>query len=103
MKLEAFEAYVRERPYRTTGLLYATIGLVGESGEALEEMKKSWRETGVPELTEDRRTRYLLELGDTLFYLTRSAMAAGSSLEQVADLLMQKHQQHGWADEKEES
>ena len=80
-------------------LNYTSIALGGEVGEYLNEYKKYLREApigfpccepplGIPQ--GETRTRLLLELGDTLWYLTRTASELGSSLEQVAQMNLDK-------------
>lgn len=83
MTLAEFQALVdgNTRTY-TGGLLYAVIGLAGETGELCEEVKKSLSE-GEP-LTSARRDNFALELGDVLHYVARCASSAGMSLEEVA-------------------
>jgi len=79
-------------------LLYNAIGMSGEAGEALEEMKKNIRISGVPKLYPmdlSRKDNYLEECGDVLFYMARVAHILGSSLEEIAKInqrkLVRKH------------
>lgn len=70
------------------GVLYCALGLVGESGEVAEKVKKAIREdevTYIGDLT-DR------ELGDVLWYLARLADELGVSLGEVADANLAKLQ-----------
>lgn len=69
------------------GLLVMVAGLAGETGEALEVIKKSVRD-GLPMEGKQRR-KLLLELGDALHYLTRIASHYGMTLPE----LMQANQE----------
>ncbi len=72
------------------GLLTRLIlGLNGEAGEAAEHLKKTLRDDGGV-LTDERRTLLLKELGDVLWYVSQSAAALGSNLEQVAEINIAK-------------
>lgn len=65
-------------------LTYATLGLVGESCEFAEKIKKILRDEGgfvSPEKVEELKA----ELGDVLWYLARLATELGASLGAVAE------------------
>lgn len=78
------------------GLLYCALGL-GEAGEAAGEVKKAWRDD-VPAhvrtacltyesrnvLTDARRKKIILELGDVLWYIDAMCDELGISLDDVA-------------------
>jgi len=65
------------------GLTYAILGLVGESGEVAEKMKKMMRDgTSIEEVKRDIR----YELGDVLWYVANLANEIGMSLDEVATL-----------------
>jgi len=86
--MEHYENFVLDRatyPGRSSfeGLKYAMLALGGEAGEAQGEVKKAIRDDNSL-LTNNRRTRILLELGDVLWYLVAAADELGSSLLQVA-------------------
>lgn len=90
MKFADYEEKVLERAYypgkgTPTGLAYTALGLGGEAGEAQEQIKKMLRDDG-GELTEERREKFLKELGDVLWYLTAAADEADSSLTEVAEM-----------------
>lgn len=73
---------------RREALEYVNTGFEGEAGEYLNEYKKHLRDVGEyyhPPLGE-RRIALLLELGDTLWYLSRIAMELDSSLHEVAQM-----------------
>ena len=59
--------------------IYPALGLVGETGELADKVKKAWR-NGTPL---DVRAA-IRELGDVLWYIAAAARDIGSSLEEVA-------------------
>ena len=65
-----------------TETTYFALGLAGEAGEVADQAKRIIRDDG-GELTEDRRHKILLELGDVLWYLTALANHLGISLAEV--------------------
>ena len=71
-----------------TALLYCTLGMNGEAGEFAEKVKKLMRDDGVTDvahLTFDQHKALLKELGDVLWYVTRTAAELGVPLSLVAD------------------
>lgn len=66
-------------------LYYHALGLGGESGEALEVIKKSYR----PGRTLDSKALEA-ELGDVLWYLNAVARTAGLTLEGIAERNLEK-------------
>lgn len=63
------------------GLLHATIGMSGESGEALDLVKKTW--VYAKPLDVDKLKN---ELGDTLFYLQFACNELGITLRDLAGI-----------------
>lgn len=72
-------------------LVYCSLGLTGEAGEVVENTKKLLRDDQT-KLTEERRQKFLGELGDVLWYLANLSDALGYSLEDVAAYNLQKLQ-----------
>lgn len=68
----------------TPDLFIATCGLAGEVGEVVEHLKKFVRDGKLD------REALKLELGDVLFYLTRTAQWAGFSLAEIAQANVDK-------------
>lgn len=77
--------------HRPDPLTYAILGVGGEAGEVLEAYKKAMRE-GFPGLLRrsDNRFPLLDELGDTMWYVARTAKLLDVSLEFVARMNMMK-------------
>lgn len=65
-------------------LAYCALGLTGEAGEYAEKVKKLLRDG-----TFDR-TLMAKELGDVLWYITRSANELGYSLSEIAQINFDK-------------
>lgn len=94
LSAEEYEARVAEfaiYPHAGEGsvgsLVYCVLGLNGEAGEVAEKLKKLFRDeqaTMATELSEGARQALLLELGDVLWFVTRTATELGLSLEEVA-------------------
>tara|TARA_B110001454_G_scaffold110013_1_gene103314 strand:- start:727 stop:1059 length:333 start_codon:yes stop_codon:yes gene_type:complete len=70
------------------GIIYTTLGLVGESGEIAEKVKKVIRDNGGN--FEDAKEAIALELGDVLWYVANLAFELGHNLEDIAAINIQK-------------
>lgn len=73
-------------------LMYACLGLAGETGEVLEPIKKSVRTNNPTDLDKDELTK---ELGDVLFYLASIANLLEISLDDIIELNTQKRKKRG--------
>lgn len=69
------------------GLVYPSLGLAGEAGEAVEKVKKALRKGGLDHLDRDG---FASELGDVLYYVARCAWDAGFTLDEIAKLNQDK-------------
>jgi NTP pyrophosphatase (non-canonical NTP hydrolase) len=65
------------------GLMYAALGLAGESGEVCNKVKKIQRDSGGL-LTDEKRDALKAEVGDCLWYLSALANELGASLDDIA-------------------
>lgn len=82
--IDEFARYPAKGERRIESLTYCALGLTGESGEYSEKVKKLIRDGSFdPEAAAK-------ELGDVLWYLTRSANELGYSLEQIASMNIEK-------------
>jgi len=68
--------------------IYPTIGLAGETGEVMEEVKKSLRKG--PVIDPERRENIRLELGDVMFYVAMLAESLDLNLDDIANALFEK-------------
>ena len=98
MTLDAYQDKAAEFIFYKGALLYPTLGLNGEAGEVAEKVKKLHRDDTMNFLTEDFPDQLdpddafelALELGDVLFYLAACAGDIGYSLEEIAELNIDK-------------
>lgn len=68
------------------GLVYTTLGLVGEAGEVAEKVKKAIRDfEGVVD-----SEKLIKEVGDVLWYIAVLSDQLGYTLEEVASLNIEK-------------
>ena len=74
----------------TPTYVYAALGLAGETGEIMEQLKKSIRETDGSYISQPRIDNLKLELGDVLWYLSTLADCIGFSLEEIASANVKK-------------
>mgnify|MGYP000368527605 CR=1 FL=1 len=70
-------------------LLYPVLGLVGESGELADKVKKLYRDSGGV-MDDDAKLDLMLEAGDVLWYLSELATALNVELETIAELNLDK-------------
>ena len=98
MTLDQYQDKVSDFCFYKGSLLYPTLGLTGEAGEVAEKVKKLYRDDEInfmredmlEELTHSQSKDLALELGDVLFYVAAIANDIGYSLEEVADMNIDK-------------
>ena len=73
----------------SAGFVHCSLGLANEAGEVAGEAKKCWRDDDLS-LTNERKYKAALELGDTLWYLDAAAEELGLSLAVIMDMNMHK-------------
>jgi len=71
------------------GLIYAVLGLCGESGEVAEKVKKMIRDDG-GQLSSARRELLIKELGDVLWYVANAAEELNIKLDYIAGINLMK-------------
>lgn len=76
-------------PDRGNNLVYPTLGLVGESGEVAEKVKKLIRDAQ-GEQTPEFRAELAKEVGDVLWYISQVAREIGTDIESVAAANIEK-------------
>jgi NTP pyrophosphatase (non-canonical NTP hydrolase) len=75
-------------PDKGINLIYPALGLAGESGEAVDKIKKYWRNfghTSAAHLDERQLDELSKELGDVLWYVAALASEMGYTLESIAE------------------
>lgn len=76
-------------------LLYPALGLAGEAGEAVDKIKKYWRDFGITDgrtalLLTQQKVALLKELGDVLWYVAAIASELDINLSYVAGMNIDK-------------
>ena len=92
MNLKEYKEFHTTTVQKDFSLLYYGVGLGGESGEVLNEIKKIYRknqEEDKPVLKEDRQ-KLILEMGDVVWYLTAMAKKIDVTLEEVLKMNKEK-------------
>ena len=69
--------------------VYPVLGLAGETGEVAEKVKKVIRDHG-GDFSDEARLEIAKELGDVLWYLAATAGDLGYTLNDIAELNLQK-------------
>ncbi len=88
-------------------VVYASLGLAGETGEVVDKVKKIIRDHNSDFTTQEHRMALARELGDVLWYLSLMAHDLGLTLDEVAQINIdkiysRKHRDkiHGSGDER---
>ena len=78
-------------------IIYPALGITGEAGECSDKVKKLLRDTDVKcdekgslILTEEQKHAIALELGDVLWYVTIFARDIDLTLEDIAEMNIEK-------------
>ena len=71
------------------GIAYVTMGLAGEAGEIANKVKKVYRDDGGV-LTVAAQEQLAKEVGDVLWYVAMMAKEFGYTLEEVAQMNVDK-------------
>lgn len=76
-------------PNKGDNIVYPTLGLCGEAGEVAEKVKKLIRDRdGV--MNDEWKATTAMELGDVLWYASSVANELGFTLEEVAQMNLDK-------------
>ncbi|OGF30399.1 hypothetical protein A2533_02365 [Candidatus Falkowbacteria bacterium RIFOXYD2_FULL_35_9] len=93
-------------PDKGNNYVYPVLGLAGESGEVAEKIKKVIRDNN-GEVTNEKRQEIKKELGDVLWYVAQICTELQISLDEVAELNIEKlysrferNQIHGDGDDR---
>ena len=82
-------------PDRGNNVIYPSLGLAGEAGEAVDKVKKIWRNLGITsgrEYLATQRLELAKEIGDVMWYVAALADEIGFDLESVAAMNIAKLQ-----------
>jgi NTP pyrophosphatase (non-canonical NTP hydrolase) len=71
-------------PDKDSNFIYPTLGLVGESGEIAEKIKKVLRDDD-GKLSEEKKKEVGKELGDVLWYIAQLATELNMNLDEIAE------------------
>lgn len=71
------------------GIVYPVLGLTGEAGEVADKIKKTIRDNN-GEFSAERKKDIALELGDVLWYAATLARDLGYTLDEVAQMNVDK-------------
>ncbi len=74
----------RNRRIKTEPIYFCGLGLGGEAGEVLNELKKLMRDDH-DILTEDRKQKIIEELGDVLYYMAATCDFLGVTLTDIIE------------------
>ena len=86
---EQYDLFRQTEDYKSPAFLEKVLGLVGEAGETADKIKKIIRDKdGV--VSEADRKEVAKELGDVLWYIANIARYLNLSLEEVAQLNLDK-------------
>jgi NTP pyrophosphatase (non-canonical NTP hydrolase) len=72
-----------------TKIIYPTLGLAGEAGEVADKVKKVLRDSN-GEFTDEKKLEIIKESGDCLWYLAALARDLGYTLEEMAQMNLNK-------------
>lgn len=78
-------------PEKENAFIYASLALMGESGEVAEKIKKIWRDKNKQVSLEDKE-EIKKELGDVLWYLSQLAEELDINFDDVAQTNLDKTQ-----------
>lgn len=90
-------------------ITYPALGLCGEAGEFADKVKKLYRDSGgdLYALSREQIEGFVKELGDVLWYIAAAAFELGYTLEEVANMniekLLDRHKRgalHGSGDDR---
>lgn len=79
------------------GIVYTTLGMIGEAGEVSEKVKKMIRrqqttrsETLIMHMTREQKEDLIKEVGDVLWYATALLSEIGATLQDAIDKNVEK-------------
>ena len=88
-KAKQYDLFRQTEDYKSPAFLEKVLGLVGEAGETADKIKKIIRDKD-GEISDKDRAEIVKELGDVLWYVANIARYLGVSLEEVAQMNLEK-------------
>ncbi len=82
-KAITFDHMKGDKDITSLDFMAKVLGIVGESGEFADKVKKLYRNNGGT-MSEDERKELLKELGDILWYISVTAHYLGADFESIA-------------------
>lgn len=87
--LNQYQAFQKTTSKQDWDLNYLGVGLGGEVGELLNEIKKMYRDDN-SQINKDRLEKIVKEMGDVMWYLTGIANKLDINLETVLETNIEK-------------
>ncbi|MFH1631792.1 MAG: nucleoside triphosphate pyrophosphohydrolase family protein [bacterium] len=92
MNFEEYQTKSRKTavyPDAGNNITYPTLGLASEAGEVANKVKKIFRDDG-GEVTDQKLEECKKEIGDVLWYCAQLATELGLSLDEIAELNIER-------------
>lgn len=89
MNINSYEDAALETAQYTDSIIYPALGLTGEAGEVADKVKKVLRDNN-GEFSDERKADIAMELGDVLWYVANMANDLGYTLEEIAQMNINK-------------
>lgn len=92
MDFNEYQKRAREKavyPTLGSGVVFPTLGMLGEAGEVAEKVKKIFRDQEAI-ITDATREEIKKELGDVLWYMSQVASELDINLQEIAELNLEK-------------
>lgn len=92
MDFNNYQKRAREKaiyPTLGNGVVFPTLGMLGEAGEVAEKVKKIFRDQEAI-ITDTTREEIKKELGDVLWYMSQIASELDINLQEIAELNLEK-------------
>lgn len=98
LTLDQYQAGACDFAFYTGHTVYPALGLAGEAGEVADKVKKLMRDDlvdfsaddAILQMPADKARAIALELGDVLWYIANLANDIGYSLEEIAEMNLEK-------------
>lgn len=87
--IENMGEVMREHSYNVPEFIDKVLGLVGESGEFADKIKKIMRDKR-GNFTEEERKAALMELGDVLWYIAEISLYLDMPMGELAEMNLEK-------------